>query len=612
MTYRNDIQGLRAFAVLLVFIFHLNSDYLGGGFIGVDIFFVISGFLIASIILHKKDKGSFKFLEFYKGRIKRIFPAYLFFLLVVLVLGCFIYFPTDIKVLRRGIFNSLIFNSNNYLASLDTYFGASSSENPILHTWTLAIEMQFYYLLPVLLMVVNRKYLAPVLLCLIIILFGYSYYNSTFLSNKNGMYFSLLARMPEFLIGTLIAVKGNLLYVGNTKIRNVLSIVAIGVLLLTSFVIDESTNFPGIIVLLPCIAVSFILINHNTFFNQKVLSHRLMVHIGELSYSIYLWHWGLIALLRYYKFTYTFTVVEMILITALTYILSYLSYTYIENTFRKMGDIPFVKMITVPLVFLGISAFAVPAINSKIYIIPKKYSYATFGLDSHSDTFKSVERFGDLSKNNDSILLIGDSFALMYKHVLNNIGKKYQFNFVTITNDGMPLIPGIHRDDFGSERTFFRYKKLTAHSTVLVNQSKIIFVASSWRNHEIKSLASAFEGFAKSLRPDQKLIILANFPSLDKNPIKVNRGIVRISTADNKYTLKTKQFPSEMRDIANKNSNIFLMNNVDYSLYRKELPFNNDTVMYYDEHHLNIHGTDLFSEKIELSFIKQFHRILKY
>ena len=611
MVYRNDIQGLRAVAVLLVFIFHLNSAYLSGGFIGVDVFFVISGFLISSIILHKKEKGSFKFLEFYKGRIKRIVPAYLLFLLIILLVGCFIYFPTDIKALRRGVFNSLFFNSNNYLASLDTYFGASSSENPILHTWTLAIEMQFYFILPVILMLVKRKYLTPVLIFLIVSLFGYSYYNSTFLSNKNGMYFSLLARMPEFLIGTLIAVKGSIIYVSNSKIRNVLSIVAIGLLLLTSFAIDESTNFPGIIVLLPCIAVSFILINHNTILNHKILSHKFMVHIGELSYSIYLWHWGLMALLRYYNFTYTFTLGEMILITVLTYLLSYLSYTYIENTFRKMDDIHFAKLITVPLVFLAVSAFAVPAINSKIYIIPKKYSFTSFGLDSHSDTFKSVERFGDLSKSNDSILLIGDSFALMYKHILSNIGKKNQFNFQTITNDGTPLIPAIHRDDFTSEHTFVRYKELSARSSALVNQSKIIFIASSWRSNEIKSLASAFDGFAKSLRPNQKLIILANFPSLDKNPLKVNRGIVKVSNADNDYNLKVKKFPSEMRDIANRYPNIFLMDDVDFSLYRSELPFYNDTVMYYDEHHLNIHGTSFFSEKIEPSFMKQFHKILE-
>lgn len=611
MKYRNDIQGLRAVAVLLVFIFHLNSAYLSGGFIGVDVFFVISGFLISSIILHKKEKGSFKFLDFYKGRIKRIVPAYLFFLLIILIVGCFIYFPTDIKALRRGVFNSLFFNSNNYLASLDTYFGASSSENPILHTWTLAIEMQFYFILPLILMLVKRKYLTPVLIFLIVSLFGYSYYNSTFLSNKNGMYFSLLARMPEFLIGTLIAVKGSIIYVSNSKIRNVLSIVAIGVLLLTSFAIDDSTNFPGIIVLLPCIAVSFILINHNTIVNQKLLSNKLMVHIGELSYSIYLWHWGLMALLRYYNFTYTFTIIEMILITALTYILSYLSYTYIENTFRKIGDIHFVKLITVPLVFLAISAFAVPAINSTIYIIPKKYGYASFGLDSHSDTFKYVERFGDLSKSNDSILLIGDSFALMYKHILSNIGKKNHFNFLTLTNDGTPLIPGIHREDFHSEYNFNRYKKLIVQSDALVKQNKIIFIASSWRNKEIKSLASAFEGFAKSLRPDQKLIILANFPSLDKDPIKVNRGIVKVSGADNDYNLKTKIFPSEMRDIANKNPNIFFMDDVDYSPYRHELPFYNDTVMYYDQHHLNVHGTAFFSEKIEYSFMKQFNKILE-
>lgn len=610
MVFRNDIQGLRAIAVLFVFIFHLNSAYLGGGFIGVDIFFVISGFLISSIILGKKEKGSFNLLEFYKGRVKRIVPAYVFFLLIIFLLGCFIYFPTDIKGLRNGIFHSLIFNSNNYLASLDTYFGATSSENPILHTWTLAIEMQFYFILPVLLLVVNKKFLPYLLVFLIVILFGYSYYNSTFLSDKNGMYFSLLARMPEFLIGTLASVKSDFLYVKNEKARELLSIITVAILFIVAFIIDENSNFPGIIVVLPCIAVSFILINPNTYLNEKILSNKLLVHIGELSYSIYLWHWGFMALLRYHNFSYNFTLLETLLLIILTYFVSFLSYKYIEINFRKMNDNSFLKIISLPLIFVAISTFAVPAINNKIYVIPKKYSNATFGLKSHSDTFKTAERFGDLSKSNDSILLIGDSFALLYKHVLHNIGKQHQFNFLTITNDGTPLIPGINRDDFGSEKTFQRYSKLIKESNKLVKESKVILIASSWRNKDIKSLPEAFRRFAQSLRPDQKLIVLSNFPSLDKNPIKVNRGFIKIPTADNNYKLRTRKFPTELVD-CKKYPNVFFMDEVDYSLYKNDIPFYNDTVMYYDADHLNIIGTGFFSTKIEESFIKQFRKIVR-
>lgn len=151
MEFRKDIQGLRAIAVLFVFIFHINSSWLPGGFIGVDIFFVISGFLISSIILHKLDNNRFSFKDFYISRIKRIVPAYYFLLLIVAFFGVFFFMTSDINVFRKSFFWSLLFNSNHYFTSLDTYFGASSSENPLLHTWTLAVEMKFYLFLPILL-----------------------------------------------------------------------------------------------------------------------------------------------------------------------------------------------------------------------------------------------------------------------------------------------------------------------------------------------------------------------------------------------------------------------------------------------------------------------------
>ncbi|NCD69376.1 acyltransferase family protein [Mucilaginibacter agri] len=545
MKFRNDIQGLRAIAVLLVLIFHLNSSYLPGGFIGVDIFFVISGYLVSSIIIDKKGKDSFNLSGFYIGRVKRIVPAYLCFLIIIFLLGCFVYFPMDIGGLRKNIFYAAIFNSNNYLASLDTYFGASSSENPLLHTWTLAIEMQFYFILPLFLMLVNRKYYAPVLIFLIIALFGYSYYNSTFLSNKSGMYFSLAARMPEFLIGTLMAVKGSLLEVKQPRFKNLCSLGALITIVITALLLNEKSNFPGVIVLVPCISVAFILINSDSVLNKSILSNKVLVYIGELSYSIYLWHWGLMALLRYSNLRYQFTLSEVALLMIVIGVFSYLSYKYIESYFRKIQTNNLIKVISASLAILCITAYLAPKVNNAIYPIPKKYSYATFGLDSHSDTFKFPERFGDLNKKKDSILLIGDSFALMYKPVLDYIGKRHGFNFLTVTNDGTPLIPGIAREDFSNNSLFTRYQKLSKQSSALIKQSNLILISSSWR-HEITSLPQAFGAFAKLLRPNQTVIILSNFPSLNKNPIKVNRGVVRNVSVDNNYVLKTRQIPDEI------------------------------------------------------------------
>jgi peptidoglycan/LPS O-acetylase OafA/YrhL len=148
-TFRYDIQGLRAIAVLAVLIFHINKEWLPGGFIGVDIFFVISGYLITSIILEQKEANRFSFINFYISRIRRIVPAYYALIFVVMLAVSFQYIPTDINIISSSFKNAILFNGNNYFKRLDTYFGASASENPLLHTWTLAVEMQFYLFLPI-------------------------------------------------------------------------------------------------------------------------------------------------------------------------------------------------------------------------------------------------------------------------------------------------------------------------------------------------------------------------------------------------------------------------------------------------------------------------------
>ena len=251
MQYRLDIQGLRALAVLSVFLFHLNKIYLPGGFIGVDVFFVISGFLISGIIFRKKEKDDFSFKDFYISRIKRIVPAYYVMIIFALIGVIFIFMHVDALLFRRSAFWSALFLSNNYFSTLDTYFGAASSENPLLHTWTLAIEMQFYLFLPIVIVLFSKKNLKYLLGILIIGLLAYCQYNLVFNEDKNGMYFSLLARIPEFLLGVSL----NLISEERRKYFNNNFCSIIGLLLIVGslFFISENSAFPGLLSLLPCI-----------------------------------------------------------------------------------------------------------------------------------------------------------------------------------------------------------------------------------------------------------------------------------------------------------------------------------------------------------------------
>lgn len=203
-TKRHDIQGLRALAVLAVIVFHVDSNWLPGGFIGVDVFLVLSGYLLTSIVLRKRVEGRFSFLSFYAARVRRIVPAYVLMLAVTAVVMAVLLIPRDFEGFKESLYAAISFNSNNYFAGQNDYFAPDSHELPLLHTWSLAIEMQFYLILPIVLVIVPRNLLIFVLSAVAILLLGYTVYQLAD-GQRQTVYFSLGARIPEFLIGSLLA-----------------------------------------------------------------------------------------------------------------------------------------------------------------------------------------------------------------------------------------------------------------------------------------------------------------------------------------------------------------------------------------------------------------------
>jgi len=606
MDFRYDIQGLRALAVLLVFIFHLNPNFLPGGFIGVDIFFVISGFLVGGIILEKRATGKFRLFDFYLGRLKRIVPVFLFFLLFVTLVGSFVYLNGDIASLRKNVYWAGLFNSNHYLSTLDNYFGASSIENPLLHTWTLSIEMQFYFLLPVLLLLVKRKYIVVVSIIITLILFTYSYCNSAFLNNKSQMYFSLAARIPEFLIGIIF-------YEYREKFKklawsNPLAFFALIGLMTCAIFYNEAMNFPGLWVIIPCLLAGVLLVLPTSRVNN-ILSNKVLVHIGELSYSIYLWHWAVMALMRYYKNEIEFTLYEGAFIILSTYIFSYLSFIYVETPFRKLENKKFFLRFSIVGLLLLISVESLSKINNYISPIPKEYSSPVFGLKSHASTFEKVEEYGALDNPKDSICLIGDSHALVYKRILDIIGKKQMFNFSTVSNNTYPTIPYLKEEDFLLDKLFTQYKSLSSPADSLIKNSKIIIFSSAWAE-SITSLPKAFEKFASEIRDDQILVVLSDFPVLDKHPLKMNRSIIRNDLRSINFKPVVNDIPDYVKKVVAKNSNVVIMS-FEYDDFIEDIPFFNDTIMYYDKDHFNLYGTTKIGEKYNRDFLKDIMRLDK-
>ncbi|MCT4121451.1 acyltransferase [Elizabethkingia anophelis] len=607
MQFRNDIQGLRAFAFIFVFLFHLNPKWLPGGFIGVDMFFVISGYLITSIILHQKSSNKFSFIYFYESRIKRIVPAYYFALLLVAIAGSFIYLDFDLQVLRRSLITSAFFISNVYFGGGDNYFGAKLAENPLLHTWSLAIEMQFYLLLPILLILFRKKILPYIISLLIVIITAYVEYKFIKKGYSSELYFSLLSRIPEFLIGSLFSI---ILVNGKIKLsKNInplfLSIVGVLMIFYSIIFIDEKTLFPGITAFIPCIGVSLILISSDNLIT-KFLSHKIVVYIGSLSYSLYLWHWPIMAYIRYrngvyegYQFTFT----EIIFITILTFVLAWISYKFVENTYRKLNNKKFlvaISLVALPLVTL--TFFLVKMTKGKE--IPYEFKMASFGSNSHGrDT---VETIGSKKSKYSKIFLFGDSHANVIKPYFDYIGNKYNFSVKTLTSDSYPAIDNINKKEIPSNGLAFydKSRKLVRSTLAEINNNDIIILNTIAFEH-VPSMKCAVEKIIESLRPDQKFILVKTFPILDRNPLRINRGIIKNS--DYNFKIRDNIANNEaIEELKLKYPNIIVLD-LSKSKVFDNAPYIRDTLIYYDDRHINKKGA------IELakSQAEEFGTILK-
>jgi len=209
MNYRPDVQGLRAVAVLLVMLFHFNPAWLPGGFVGVDVFLVISGYLVVNILLEKRAQPGYEIGStlryFYASRLKRIGPAYFVMLVLASLLAAVLFLPQDLAIYKQGLKQAAWFNSNHYFAGFGDYFAPANHEQPLLHTWSLAVEIQFYLLAPFLVLLLPARALQWLLLTLLIGLTTVAEYRLRILGIQQETYYSLYARLPAFFAGALVA-----------------------------------------------------------------------------------------------------------------------------------------------------------------------------------------------------------------------------------------------------------------------------------------------------------------------------------------------------------------------------------------------------------------------
>lgn len=603
--FRKDIQGLRALAVLAVILFHTNKEWLPGGFIGVDIFFVISGFLITSIILEQKKSNQFSFEKFYVNRIKRIVPAYYVLIGIVTVCVAILLTPQDFKFFRESLNSSLLFSSNNYFSNFGDYFAPNAYELPLLHTWSLAVEMQFYLFLPLLLLIIPTKYLKVSFAFVGISLMAYSTYEIFTGTGKNSMYFSLIARVPEFLFGSFLVVSriGNR---WNRETSNLFSVLGLLLIIFSVTYIDESIGFPGVLAIPACLGTFLIIASKNSFTNN-LFSKPIPVRLGELSYSLYLWHWPILSGLRYYHGEYELDLKLNIIFIIFTLLFAYLSYTFIEKGFLskslgKFSLLAFAGIVTIVAIIVSKSQY----INkNSVPPLAEKYTHYFVGNSiCHGKIVGDCLR-GEEGKEAKT-LVIGDSHAAQLNLFFDDIGKSGGIAIKVVTASSCVTIPHFDIVRIAEWARSPCLEQIKYVQTLLPDYKKVI-IAGKWnlhsQSHEFMNALALF--LAEAQMKDINVIILAQIPMIELNPIRIHRfeslGLPNAASL-------AKGWQNSNKLIKNLSERYPNTNFIDFSEteFFERAPFYENELIYSDTHHLNEIGSrayGAFSRNVLLNLL---------
>lgn len=340
MIYRRDVDGLRAVAVVPVVLYHAGLTWTPGGFVGVDVFFVISGYLITSILVNDITTGKFSLLRFYERRIRRLFPALFVVLLASCVAAILILLPAPFAAFSRSLVATVIFGSNILFWRDTNYFGNTASETPLLHTWSLAVEEQFYLLFPLFLILAIRhcqsawKVLILALLLLSLALSAWMVQ----MAPAAGFYL-LPPRAWEMLIGAVLAI-GAVPRFRNQALANGAAALGLALIAWGVFTFSHDTVFPGPNALFPCLGAALILhacARHETAVG-RLLGSRVFVGIGLISYSLYLWHWPVLVFGQTWAVV-SLTPLQTTGLVMLSFGLAAASWRWLEQPFRGTNSL---------------------------------------------------------------------------------------------------------------------------------------------------------------------------------------------------------------------------------------------------------------------------------
>ena len=613
LTYRPEIDGLRAIAVGAVILYHAQITILGhqpfkGGFIGVDIFFVISGYLITSIILKELvNKGTFSFKYFYERRVRRILPVLLFVMLVSLPIAWMYLLPSNLLEFSKSILYSLGFSSNFYFHYSGLEYSVQGLQHPFLHTWSLSVEEQYYILFPIVLLIIFKyfkKYLIHILILGFVISLGLADWSSR--NYPSASFYFLHTRMWELLAGSILAYfEITLGYRSQNRILN-LVLPFIGLILIGHSIIffNDEMYHPSFYTLSSIIGVCLIIwFSNKKEIITKILSTKLFVGIGLISYSLYLWHYPIFVFATKLNISDGNIFIKL-LMGVFVLILSILSYYLIEKPFRGT-KIKFKKIF----VFLFLKFLLVLSIS--VYFL--NLNFQPF-LTKYSDEHKNFELNYDYNSFSDkkNVFIIGNSYA---DNLLNTFSRDKRlvdnYYFYTALADNLGANYQIEcLIDFFRENKLICDKNLFSFLQTQYEKSNYIIFAERFDDGKT-FLSDDFDKIIEFLKKDKKkfIVFLDDISGADMLDIYVHRkgrlpNLDELEELENEFFEKVvnwkKNKLKKVKDKLSKNNIKFLTRSelfCDYSVKKCHL-IKNDNKLYRDYGHITNNGANYFSKEI--------------
>jgi len=504
-SFRFDINGLRAIAIIGVLLFHYKVPAFTGGFAGVDVFFVISGYLMSRVIIGQIDKGTFLYAGYFERRLHRIVPALLTLLVIITVTCFFFYFPADYILLARNAAASAAFISNIvYCSKVSSYFTASADSNMFLHTWSLSVEWQFYLIYPLVLLLMHRvlskRFFKPVFIVFTLLLF---FLAILIYKYSAGYAFYLLpARAWEMLFGGL-AFFAEVRF-ASFKFKRAAALAGYAMLLLSFYVYDEFLPWPGFYTLLPVVGTSLIIVaNYNNFI---VVRHSSMQFIGKISYSLYLWHWPVYVIAQYYGLGTGFVAVAAY--CALAVLSGYLSFKYIEGITYKRK-----RFVIFAMVLAGAGAYMLSYFNANAVLFDKKTQAIagyTVGGSKFFNQYKKGTCFVEampaykkepclcIEPGKKNILLIGDSHMAQLAQSLDEGFAGTNIHFLQAT--ATATLPTL-KSYYNKKNNVRQLMDYVYHDFIPKNADKIdgIVITGNWAGQRLIGRNTILEGLKESL-----------------------------------------------------------------------------------------------------------------